>query len=126
MPSRRSALASRATRPATSTNGEPRAPRSPAVSALPYPYPPAPGSDRFGRIDVPLNNAAIFYGIENQIFSYAYLRKIFDVNYFGAWLMCRAVFPVMKQQGSGSVMNQSSAAAWMHPDIPFDGDQLPS
>src|SRR5207244_11000012 len=82
--------------------------------------------DRFGRIDVLLNNAAIFYGIENQNFSYAYLRKIFDVNYFGAWLMCRAVFPHMKQQGDGAVINQSSAAAWMHPDIPFEGDQLPS
>ena len=83
-------------------------------------------ADRFGRIDVLLNNAAIFYGIENQNFSYAYLRKIFDVNYFGAWLMCRAVFPTMKQQGGGAVINQSSAAAWMHPDIPFEGDQLPS
>src|SRR2546427_11838688 len=62
-------------------------------------------ADRFGRIDVLLNNAAIFYGIDNQGFSYAYLRKIFDVNYFGAWLMCRAVFPYMKQHGRGSVIN---------------------
>src|SRR5882762_11819352 len=68
--------------------------------------------DRCGRIDVLLNNAAIFYGIDNQDTSYAYLRKIFDVNYFGAWLMCRAVFPYMKQHGGGSVINQSSAAAW--------------
>jgi len=57
---------------------------------------------------------------------YAYLRKIFDVNYFGAWLMCRAVFPYMKQQRGGVVINQSSAAAWMHPDIPFEGDELPA
>src|SRR5213593_3136957 len=83
-------------------------------------------AERFGRIDVLINNAAIFFGIDNQNTSYAYLRKIFDVNYFGAWLMCRAVFPHMKQQGDGAVINQSSAAAWMHPDIPFEGDQLPS
>lgn len=82
--------------------------------------------DRLGRIDVLLNNAAIFYGIDNQNYSYAYLRKIFDVNYFGTWLMCRAVFPYMKAQGSGAVINQSSSAAWMHPEIPFDGDDLPS
>jgi 3-oxoacyl-[acyl-carrier protein] reductase len=82
--------------------------------------------DRFGRIDVLLNNAAIFHGIDNQNHSVAYLRKIFDVNYFGTWLMCRAVFPHMRAGGGGSVINQSSSAAWMHPEIPFEGDDLPS
>jgi len=81
--------------------------------------------DRFGRIDVLINNAAIFYGIDNFNSSYEYLRKIFDVNYFGTWLMCRAVFPYMEQQGSGSVINQSSSAAWMHPNMPMP-DGLPS
>jgi len=82
--------------------------------------------ERFGKIDVLLNNAAIFYGIDNQNYTYEYLRRIFDVNYFGAWLMCRAVFPYMKAAGGGSVINQSSSAAWMHPEIPFEGDALPS
>src|SRR5262249_53289781 len=82
--------------------------------------------DRFGKIDVLLNNAAIFYGIDNQNYSYEYLRKIFDVNYFGTWLMARAVFPYMKAAGGGSVINQSSSAAWMHPEIPFEGEDLPS
>jgi 3-oxoacyl-[acyl-carrier protein] reductase len=81
--------------------------------------------DRFGRIDVLLNNAAIFYGIDNQNTSYEYLKKIFDVNYFGTWLMCRAVFPHMQKQGGGAIINQSSSAAWMHPEIPFEAD-LPS
>src|SRR5215831_3239709 len=49
--------------------------------------------ERFGKFDVLLNNAAIFYGIDNFDTSFAYLKKIFDVNYFGAWLMCRAAFP---------------------------------
>jgi 3-oxoacyl-[acyl-carrier protein] reductase len=81
--------------------------------------------DRCGRIDVLLNNAAIFYGIDNQDTSYAYLRKIFDVNYFGAWLMCRAVFPHMRDGGGGSIINQSSSAAYLHPEYPIEGD-LPS
>jgi 3-oxoacyl-[acyl-carrier protein] reductase len=81
--------------------------------------------DRFGRIDVLLNNAAIFYGIDNFDTSYAYLRKIFDVNYFGTWLMCRAVFPHMRESGGGSVVNQSSSAAWLHPQYPV-ADELPS
>lgn len=81
---------------------------------------------RFGRIDVLLNNAAIFAGLEQFDSSFAYLRKIFDVNYFGAWLMSRAVFPAMMKAGSGVVINQSSAAAWMHPPYPVLDDQLPS
>ena len=81
--------------------------------------------ERFGAVDVLLNNAAIFYGIDNFDSSLAYLRRIFDVNYFGTWLMCRAVFPYMEQQGSGSVINQSSSAAWMHPNMPMP-DGLPS
>jgi len=81
---------------------------------------------RFGRVDVLLNNAAIFGGIDNFDSSYAYLRRIFDVNYFGTWLMCRAVFPLMATGGGGSVINQSSSAAWLHPPYPVLDDQLPS
>jgi 3-oxoacyl-[acyl-carrier protein] reductase len=82
-------------------------------------------AERLGRIDVLINNAAIFYGIENQNTTYEYLRKIFDVNYFGAWLMSRAAFPHMRDGGGGSIINQSSSAAYMHPEYPIDGD-LPS
>ena len=39
--------------------------------------------DTYGKLDVLLNNAAIFYGIDNFATSFAYLKKIFDVNYFG-------------------------------------------
>jgi 3-oxoacyl-[acyl-carrier protein] reductase len=82
-------------------------------------------AERLGRIDVLVNNAAIFYGIDNTNTTYEYLRKIFDVNYFGAWLMSRAVFPHMRDGGGGSIINQSSSAAYMHPEYPIDGD-LPS
>jgi NAD(P)-dependent dehydrogenase (short-subunit alcohol dehydrogenase family) len=67
--------------------------------------------DTFGKLDVLLNNAAIFYGIDNFDTSFAYLKKIFDVNYFGTWLMSRAVFPHIAKGGGGSVINQSSSAA---------------
>jgi len=80
---------------------------------------------RFGRIDVLVNNAAIFHGIDNQNTTFAYLKKIFDVNYFGTWLMCRAVFPVMRDGGGGSIINQSSSAAFLHPEYPIEAD-LPS
>ncbi len=82
--------------------------------------------DRYGKINVLINNAAIFYGIDNQNYSFAYLKKIFDVNYFGSWLMSRAVFPYMRDSGGGSIINQSSTAAYMHPMIPFEGNDMPS
>jgi 3-oxoacyl-[acyl-carrier protein] reductase len=82
--------------------------------------------DTFGKLDVLLNNAAIFYGIDNFDTSFAYLKKIFDVNYFGTWLMCRAAFPHIAKRGGGSVINQSSSAAWLHPEYPIFDDMLPS
>jgi 3-oxoacyl-[acyl-carrier protein] reductase len=82
-------------------------------------------NDRFGRIDVLINNAAIFYGIDNRDYSYAYLRKIFDVNYFGTWLMSRAVFPYMQEKNSGVIINQSSTAANMHPVMMIEAE-MPS
>jgi 3-oxoacyl-[acyl-carrier protein] reductase len=82
--------------------------------------------DTFGKLDVLLNNAAIFYGIDNFDTSFAYLKKIFDVNYFGTWLMCRAAFPHIAKGGGGSVINQSSSAAWLHPEYPILDDNLPS
>ena len=48
------------------------------------------------------------------------------MNYFGTWLMSRAVFPFMAKSGGGSVINQSSSAAWLHPEYPVMDDQLPS
>jgi len=86
-------------------------------------------ADRHGRIDVLINNAAMFYGLDHRNSTYEYLRKVFDVNYFGSWLMSRAVFPFMRASGAGSVINQSSAAAYMHPETPLedpDADPLPS
>jgi 3-oxoacyl-[acyl-carrier protein] reductase len=82
-------------------------------------------SDKWGRIDTLVANAAIFYDIDNFNHSFAYLRKIFDVNYFGVWLSARAVYPYMKKQNKGSIITQSSGAAYMHPFIPHE-DELPS
>jgi NAD(P)-dependent dehydrogenase (short-subunit alcohol dehydrogenase family) len=81
--------------------------------------------DKWGRIDTLINNAAIYYGIDNMDYSYEYLKKIFSVNYFGAWLCARAVFPYMKKLGKGSIINQTSTAAYLHFPMPID-EVLPS
>jgi 3-oxoacyl-[acyl-carrier protein] reductase len=70
--------------------------------------------ERFGRVDVLLNNAALYYDIDNQDNSYEYLQKVFSVNLHGAWLMARAAAPHMVEQGGGRIINQSSAAAYIY------------
>jgi 3-oxoacyl-[acyl-carrier protein] reductase len=70
--------------------------------------------ERFGRIDVLVNNAGIFYDLKQDDDTLEYLKFVLDVNMIGPWLCTRAVFPYMKQQGGGKIINQSSGAAWMY------------
>ena len=70
--------------------------------------------DAFGTVDVLLNNAALYYDIDNQNNSYDYLQQVFRVNLHGAWLMARAVTPIMVEKGGGRIINQSSAAAYIY------------
>ncbi len=71
-----------------------------------------------GTIDVLINNAAIYYDIDNANNDYSYLQKIFSVNLHGAWLMARACAPVMVKNGGGRIINQSSGAAYTY-NIPM-------
>lgn len=69
--------------------------------------------ERYGRIDVLVNNAAIFHGLDRADQSLAYFNKILSVNMTGVWLMTRAVERTMKHQRRGKIINQSSTAAYM-------------
>jgi len=69
-------------------------------------------AERFGRIDVLVNNAAIYYDLEMGRASLEYGRKVMDVNVFSVMLASWAVFPYMQQQRSGSIVNIASIAAW--------------
>lgn len=66
----------------------------------------------FGRIDVLMNNAAIYQDMDMGDQSLDYLRRILDVNLLGILVCARAVFPAMKRQRSGSIINISSGAAY--------------
>src|SRR5262249_41890692 len=67
----------------------------------------------FGRIDILLNNAAIFYDMELKDQSLEYFNKILSVNLTGVWLCSRAVEPYMKRQRKGKIIHQSSTAAYI-------------
>jgi len=84
----------------------------------------AAAADRFGRIDVLVNNAALYGDWNMADQSFEYLKRVFDVNLHGVWLMTRAVAPYMVAQEHGRVINQSSAAAYNYrpnPSDEFDG-----
>jgi 3-oxoacyl-[acyl-carrier protein] reductase len=72
-------------------------------------------ADDFGRIDVLINNAAIYYDLERGNQSIEYLRKVLDVNLVSLLIVARAVFPFMKRQQSGSIINISSIASFPRP-----------
>jgi 3-oxoacyl-[acyl-carrier protein] reductase len=82
------------------------------------------GVERFGRIDILVNNAALYGDWNMGDQSFEYLKQVFEVNLHGVWLMTRAVAPRMVEQGYGRIVNQASAAAYNYRAQP-GGDDFP-
>lgn len=77
----------------------------------------------FGGVDILINNAAIYAGLERRRFEEideAVFDKVMAVNVKGVWQMSRALTPLMREAGGGAILNLASATVfsgspmWMH------------
>jgi 3-oxoacyl-[acyl-carrier protein] reductase len=67
---------------------------------------------RFGRVDVLVNNAAVYSTLKRRPFMDIPVEewdRVMAVNLRGLFLCARAVFPAMQAQGKGNIINISSA-----------------
>jgi NAD(P)-dependent dehydrogenase (short-subunit alcohol dehydrogenase family) len=69
--------------------------------------------DRFGHIDVLVNNAGVGSTGAGEEFSIAQTQGIFDINVYGVMRMTKAVLPHMRAQGRGRIINVSSLSGFV-------------
>ncbi|MBF6350788.1 MULTISPECIES: SDR family oxidoreductase [Nocardia] len=73
--------------------------------------------EKYGKIDHLVNNAAIYGGMKLDLLltvPWDYYQKFMSVNLDGALVMTRAVWENMAANGGGSIVNQSSTAAYVY------------
>lgn len=72
---------------------------------------------KHGRIDVAMNNAGTGFNGPAEDVTNTDIRSNFELNVIGAWNVCRAVLPAMRNQKAGHIINISSFAGLM--GLPF-------
>jgi len=75
---------------------------------------------RHGRVDILVNNAGLYASLEMRAFTEIPLEEwntVMEVNVASMFLTCRAVVPVMRDQGGGKIVNISSGTPFR--GVPF-------
>ncbi len=65
----------------------------------------------FGRIDILVNNAALFSTVPILEMTEEEWDKVMDINLKGTFFLCKEVLPVMMKRKYGKIINLSSLAA---------------
>jgi short-subunit dehydrogenase len=69
--------------------------------------------DRFGRVDVLVNNAGQGLHVPVQQIRLDDLRAVTELNFYAPLLAMQAVIPAMRKQGGGAIVNVSSMTSRM-------------
>ncbi len=68
------------------------------------------GMEAFGRIEILVNNAALFYRTPFETLTEEHWDRLIDVNLKGPFLLCRKVGGIMLQQDRGKIVNLADIA----------------
>ena len=69
--------------------------------------------EHFGRIDILVNNAGQGYDVPVEKTDIEIFHYIFDLDVVGPLVAMKEVFPLMRRQGGGTIVNVSSGTALM-------------
>lgn len=66
-----------------------------------------------GTVNILVNNAGMGGGSRENPFDIdlAYVNRIYSINVFAPWLLCKLCAPLMKESGYGSIINISSMSS---------------
>jgi len=76
--------------------------------------------NKFGTIDILINNAGMFYGISWKPFDQISIEEwdaVMTVNVRGCWQCTKAVVPEMRKKGKGKIVNVASAVFYAPPGV---------